>query len=135
MTATTVTQVIAPFRAQVTELVAGTGVPTYGWLPDDVAHLPVCVVGRPSLREADTAGMMTMTLDVTLLGRRIADEDAQAELDAQADQLFAVLGGTRNVRTDFGFLRCVGLLPGTVFVAGLECPAYIASVSTETLTC
>ena len=76
-----------------------------------------------------------MTLDVTLLGRRISDDDSQAELDALADQMFSTLGGTRLVRVDGLAMRCELMLPGTVLVAGLEYPAYIASVSTDTVTC
>jgi hypothetical protein len=78
---------------------------------------------------------MGVEMEVTLLGRRISDEDSQSELDALADQLFSVLGGTRNVRVDDAFYRCTLFLPGTVLVAGLEYPAYIATVTTDTVTC
>jgi hypothetical protein len=127
---------VVPFRRMVTTLVREkTGLPTYGYLPDDVAHLPCHVIGRPSMREFDTKGVMTLTLDVTLLGRRISDEDSQMELDVLADQLFIALGGTRSVKVDDSHLRCELMLPGTVIVAGLECPAYIASVSQEAMSC
>ena len=135
MPTATAVQVIAPFRRAVTALVATTKVPTYGWLPDSPAELPCQVVGRPSLRESGTAGVMTATLDVTLLGRRISDEDSQMELDTLADQLFLALGGTKNMRVGELIVRCTLFLPGTVPVAELTYPAYIASVSTETLTC
>ena len=134
MTAT-MTQVIAPFRADVAELLTATGVPTYQWAPDDPAHIPCQVIGRPSLRESGRPKIMLMTLDVTLLGRRASDDDSQAELDALADQMFMALGGTRLVRINGLAMRCEALLPGTVLVAGLEYPAYIASVSTDTVTC
>ena len=131
-----VDQFIVPFRRVVAALVRErTGLATYSYLPDDVAHLPCHVIGRPSMREFDTKGVMTMTLDVTLLGRRISDEDSQMELDVLADQLFVALGGTRNVKVDQGHLRCGLMLPGTVLVAGVEYPAYIASVSQEAMSC
>ena len=129
-------QFITPFRRMVTTLVRErTGLETYGYLPDDVAHLPCHVVGRPTMREFNTKGVMTLTLDVTLLGRRISDEDSQMELDVLADQLFVVLGGTRSVKVDDSHLRCTLVLPGTVLVAGQEHPAYIASVSQEAMSC
>jgi hypothetical protein len=127
--------VIASSRDQVAGHVSTVGLATYTYLPDDVAHLPCLVVGRPSIRESFTSGVMGVELDVTLLGRRISDEDSQAELDAYADQLFDVLGGTRNVSIDGAFYRCTLFVPGTVLVAGLEYPAYIATVTTETVTC
>ena len=126
---------IAEFRRSTIDALGsnvGTGV---GYLPDDVAHLPCHVVGRPSIRESRTPGVMTITLDVTLLGRRISDEDAQQELDALADELFIVLGGTKNRKVSGHQLRAVTVNPGTVIVAGLECPAYIATVSGEIVSC
>lgn len=127
---------VVPFRKKVTDLLRSRGaVPVYGYLPDDVAHLPCHVVGRPTITESGTPALMTLSLDISLLGRRIADEDSQAELDAYADQLFDLLGGTRSIRTGDIHLRCTGLLPATVFVAGNEMPAYIASVSMDALSC
>ena len=76
-----------------------------------------------------------MELPVTLLGRRVADEDAQMQLLALGDELFKVLGGTKNREVNGLFLRCESLDPGTVFVAGVEIPAYVATVDTEDLTC
>jgi hypothetical protein len=127
---------VSAFRKTVVDLVRSKGsVPTYGYLPDDVAHLPCHVVGRPTITESGTPALMTLNLDVTLLGRRISDDDSQAELDALADELFDLLGGTRSVKTNDTHLRCVQLLPATVIVAGNEMPAYIASVSMDALSC
>jgi hypothetical protein len=86
----------APRRAR--PVARRCSVPVYGYLPDDVAHLPCLAVGRPSARDSGTPAVMTMTLDATLLGRRISDEDSQAELDALADELFDVAGCTRGVK-------------------------------------
>lgn len=128
---------VVPFRqAVVTLLRSQELVPVYGYLPDDVAHLPCHVVGRPTVRESGTPAVMTMTLDVSLLGRRISDEDSQMELDTLADQLFVLLGGTRNVTVaNNNRMHCTGLLPATVMVAGNEMPAYIASVAMDALSC
>ena len=127
---------IQPFRSTVTEMLkTRCSVPVYGWLPDDVAHVPVLVVGRPSIRESRTPGISTLTLTVNLLGRRISDEDSQAELDALADQLFIVLGGTKNVKRNDLTMRCTQFLPGTVIVAGQEMPAYLADVAIEAVSC
>lgn len=130
------TSFIVPFRSTVRDLLRARGsIPAYGFLPDDVSHLPCHVVGRPSVVESGTPAVMTLTLDVTLLGRLISDEDSQAELDALADQLFEILGGTRLVRVDNSAIRCSAVLPGTVFVAGVEYPAYMATVSADIISC
>lgn len=128
--------IITDFRAAVVDVLTSTAsVPVIGFLPDDVAELPVLVVGRPSIREAGIKALMALSLDVTLLGRRISDDDSQAELDALADELFTNLGGTRNVKSNDLMLRCTLILPATVLVAGLEYPAYLATVTTDTMTC
>jgi hypothetical protein len=127
---------VIPYRRAVSDLLKlKMTTPLYTFLPDDVAHLPCLVVGRPSIRESGTSGVMTTTLDVSLLGRRISDEDSQQELDALADQLFEALGGTRNMRSGAIQLRCTVLLPATVLVAGQEMPGYIATVSAEIVSC
>ena len=127
---------IGEFRRAVYDALGSTSLPVYQWLPDDVAHLPCHVVGRPALRESGiSAGLATLELGVTLLGRRISDDDSQAELDALADELVKVLGGTRNREVSGVHLRCVALDPGTANVAGQDIPAYVATVNTETLTC
>jgi hypothetical protein len=127
--------VIVEFRRAVFDALGSTSVPVYGFLPDDVAHLPCHVVGRPLLRESGTAAVLTLELGVTLLGRRISDQDAQAELDALADELVKALGGTRSREVNGMHLRMTALDPGTATVAGVDIPAYVATVDTETLTC
>jgi hypothetical protein len=128
--------VIPEFRRSVAEtLRLGTSAPVYEWLPDDPAHLPCTVVGRPSIREGSSPAVMTLELTVTLLGRRIADDDAQAELDALADEMFTAFGGTRQVRTRGQFLRTIALEPATASVAGLDIPAYLATIAGEAMSC
>lgn len=127
---------IVEFRRAVTELLARTSsVPVIGYLPDDVAELPCLVVGRPSIQETATPALMRLSLDVSLLGRRVSDNDSQAELDALADQMFTNLGGTRNVKRNDLIMRCTLILPATVIVAGSEYPAYLATVTTDAMTC
>ena len=127
---------IVPFRAMVTKLLRTEGtLPVYGYLPDDVAHLPVYVVGRVSINESGTPAVMTLSLDVYLLGRRISDEDSQAELDAYGDELFDLLGGTRAVKVDDQAIRCTVLTAATVTVAGTEIAAYAATVAMDALSC
>lgn len=109
--------------------------PTYGYLPDDPAHVPCLVVGRPSMRESNLPAVMRMSLDVTLLGRRISDEDSQMELLVLADEAFAVLGGTRGLKVNDQHLACRSVLPGTVIVAGSEYPAYVLTVTLDAVTC
>lgn len=128
---------IGRFRRQLADLLRVEGsLPVYSYLPDDVAHLPVYVIGRPSTTESATPAVMTQTLDVFVLGRRVSDEDSQAELDAYADECFDVLGGTRGTKIgDRQGIRCTGVLAGSVIVAGAEIPCYSLSVATDILTC
>jgi hypothetical protein len=128
---------VVRFRRALTELVDQLGaLQTYGHQPDDVACLPCYVVGRPAARESSTPAVMTMTADVRVVGRRMNDADAQAELDTLADELFAILGGTRVVNIEgVGRLACRSFIPDTVFVAGLEYPSYRMSVSMDHITC
>jgi len=127
--------VIVEFRRAVLDALGATSVPVYGYLPDDVAHLPCHVVGRPAIRESGRPALLTLELGVTLLGRRVSDRDAQEELDALADELVKALGGTRSRELDGLHLRMTALDPGTATVAGVDIPAYVATVDTEALTC
>ena len=126
---------IVEFRRAVLDALGATSVPVYGYLPDDVAHLPCHVVGRPAIRESGRPALLTLELGVTLLGRRVSDRDAQEELDALADELVKALGGTRSRELDGLHLRMTALDPGTATVAGVDIPAYVATVDTEALTC
>ena len=128
--------ILGPFHAAVCELISnGSSVAVFTFLPDDPAEVPCCVINHPGGDEHATKGLMTLSLDVILLGRRISDEDSQGELLALADQLFAILGGTRNVSIgERTYLRCRRIIPSTVDVAGLTYPAYIATVQAEVLS-
>lgn len=128
---------ITDLRKALTDLLrAECSVAVYGWLPDDVAHLPVLVVGRPTLREGFTPSVMRQECDITLLGRRINDEDSQAELDALADETLNALGGTAGTKIlDSHLVALILERPGTVVVAGNEIPAYLFTVALDVSTC
>lgn len=128
---------ITTLRRLVRDLFRSEGsLPVYGFLPDDVAHLPCYVVGRPNIVESGTSAVMTVVMDVLVLGRRVADEDAQAELDGYGDEAFNILGGTRGTKiADGQLLACRRVTPATVNVAGLEIACYSLSVDTDILTC
>ena len=127
---------LAPFRASVLSFMAErASVSVFGYVPNDVSVLPCFVVGRPSARESGQAAVMTVTLDVSVLGRHIVYDDAQAELDVLADELWDLLGGTRSVVVDGGHWKCTGISPRTVTVAGNETPAYVAGISMDVLSC
>ena len=132
---------IADFRRDVRDLLrAECSVPVYGYLPDDVAHLPVIAVGRPGRTgRAARRRSATMTLDVTLLGRRISDEDSQAELDALADELFdarsAAPAASRSASPSPGCWPAPVSGPARVLVAGLDYPAYLFTVTVDISVC
>lgn len=128
---------IGPLRRKVRDLLRTDGtLPVYGYLPGDPAHLPCYVVGRPNITESGTAAVMTVTMDVIVLGRRDGDEDAQAELDGYGDEAFDIFGGTRGVKiADGQLLACRSVTAATVNVAGVDIPCYSLSVDTDILTC
>jgi len=127
---------LADFRRLVADVVTERcSPPMYRYLPDDVAHLPVIVVGRPSALPGSISAVMRMSLDVTLLGRRISDDDSQAELDAYGDELWFAFGGTRGIKVNDEHLACRAVEPGTVIVAALEYPAYTITITLDTLSC
>jgi len=128
---------IGPMRAKVRDLLRTEGtLPVYGYLPDDPAHLPCYVVGRPDITESGQSAVMSLSVDVFVLGRRIADDDAQAELDGYGDEAFDIFGGTRGVKIGDGqLLACRAVTAATVVVAGVDIPCYSLSVDTDILTC
>ena len=107
--------------------------PSTSGLSPTMAHIPVLVVGRPSAREG-RCHVMTSRWTSPCWGAGW-DDDAQAELDAYADELWTVLGGTRGVKVGDTHLACRGVVPATVAVAGLEYPAYLHTVTTDALSC
>ena len=120
------------------ELLRAEGpLPVYEHMPEDVAHLPVIVVGLPRLDESGINAVMVTTLDVVVLGRRLGDADAQAELLARADETLNVLGGTRGTKVgdDPQLLRCTAARPATYSVAGNDFPAYSFTVALDVTTC
>lgn len=112
-----------------------TSLPVFKYLPDDPAHIPCAVVGRPRLAEAAQPAVMDLSLDVAVLGRRVADDDAQAELDALTDDVVDAWGGTRGVKVDDVSFHQTGVEPGTVLVAGVEYPAYLVTVESSVMSC
>ena len=71
-------------------------------------------------------------MDISLLGRRTGDSDAQVELDNYADECFDAFGGTRGVKVGDGqLLACREVRPGVITVAGNDMPAYLFSVTLD----
>jgi hypothetical protein len=87
------------------------------------------------MRETGTAIVMRESLDVTLLGRRISDEDSQAELDALGDELSTPSGPPAASRSTTSLLTCRTFVPGTVVVGSSEYPAYLATVTIDIMSC
>lgn len=106
-------------------------VPTRQFVPDDVAELPCCVIGSPSGSSSVQPAIIDLSVDVFLIGRRHSDDDSYDELQTLADQLIAVLGGTRGRRA-FGVER---FEPRTMSVAGADVYAYVITVETQAVTC
>ena len=121
-------------RSLVYDIVAG-GVDehVYRWLPAAVDDVPCYVVGRPSSREGTSRAMCQVTVPVYALGRTLRDDEAQAELDAMGDRLHELLWKPpQTPGTSLRLERCDATV---IQIAGVDIPAYTASVVTATAYC
>jgi hypothetical protein len=116
-------------------LAAESTLPVFRYQPDDITQLPCLVIGRPGKTETELPSVMTMRLDIVLLGRRVNDDDSQAELDAYDDATFAALGSTRSFKLGDVQYRCVEGRAGTASVAAMDYPAYSYTVVCDISTC
>lgn len=66
-------------------------VPIHRLLPADVADVPAVVVGRPGIEYDGRVEVTSIT--VYVMGRTLADDDAQDELDELADTVLDALLG------------------------------------------
>lgn len=116
---------IREIRAGLAKALAGLDVPVWTFLPDDLNEIPCVVVRQPTM-QADVQ-LYAATVPVIVVGRRLNDEDAQAELDDLAD---AVVGGLRGPDVAISTIE-----PGTVTVAELVHPAYSVTVAVGRIDC
>lgn len=122
---------LAGTREHVYALVDGaTELPVYRWLPDSANDLPCFVIGRPDLDEGERRAMQQITIPVYVLGRTLRDNDAQHELDEQADVLAKLLW--RPPQEAGQSLRLTRLRATVVPVANVEIPAYTGTVVAAT---
>lgn len=133
---------ITELRGAVAQLLTGVSWPVHRWLPDDVAELPCIGVTRPSLSPDDAApgAIITGAVPVMVVGSRLNDTSAQADLDTTTDEIIQRFGGLAKViRIEDPLINSVRLdavTPTTVTVAGQEYPAYdLTVVATLTGTC
>jgi hypothetical protein len=116
----------------------GSAWPVHRYLPDDVAELPCIAVPRPRLTPGDKA-MITAAVVVLVVGRRLNDDDSQAELDDVADLVIERFGGiTRSIATEHPLVRrlvCDDVTPNTTVVAGLDYPAYALTITAHMTSC
>lgn len=127
------TAAISVTRQLVHALLAGAPVPLHRWLPGNVDDLPAIVVGRPSLTEGTSAALASITVPVHALGRTVRDDEAQAELDSLADLLVARLW--KPPQTEGVSLGLTSCTPGVIEIAGVDVPAYTATVAATTAYC
>ena len=79
--------------------------------------------------------MYDLEATVYVVGNRVGIADAENQLVALTDAVFAGFGGTRGVAVDGFHLSATSILPRTVTVAGLEYGAYFMSIESQTTTC
>ena len=121
-------------REAVYDIVAG-GVDehVYRWLPASADDVPCYVVGRPGTREGQSRAMLQSTVPVYALGRTLRDDEAQAELDAMGDRLHELLWKPpQSPGMSLRLERCDATV---IQIAGVEIPAYTASVITAAAYC
>jgi hypothetical protein len=101
--------------------------PVYRWLPGSADELPCLVVGRPDAgTDDDVPGVVRATCNVTALGRRDNDDDAQAELDDLGDYLLSTFWTPEPYEALSVLLDDVTATQTEV--AGLVIPSYTAAV-------
>jgi hypothetical protein len=121
-------------RQLVAGLLDGAPVPVHRWLPASADELPALVVGRPNVAEGEQAPAIIATIvPVFALGRRGGDDDAQRELDELADLLLARFW--QPPRTEGVGIRLQSIVAGVIEVAGLDIPAYTASLLCTSTYC
>jgi len=126
---------LAATRQRVFDLVNGsTELPVFRWLPGTTDDLPCFVIGRPDLDEQpNVRAMQQLTIPVYVLGRTLRDDDAQAQLDSLADELTDLLW--KPPQEPGQSMRLTRLRATVVPVAGVDIPAYTATVIAATAPC
>lgn len=128
------------FRDVVAHHLVGSSWPVHRYLPDDVAEVPCIAVPRPRLTPGPgTPSIPAGALIVLVVGRRMNDDDAQAELDEVADLVVARFGNlAKSVRLEDPLIpRLVvdDVSPSTVTVAGLDYPVYAVTIAASFTLC
>ena len=120
-------------RTLVHGLLKGAPVPVHLYLPGTADDLPALVVGRPNVAEGDQPAIIATTVPVFALGRRLGDDDSQRQLDQLADLLLARFW--QPPRTEGVGIRLLTITAGVIEVAGLDIPAYTASLLCTSTHC
>lgn len=120
-------------RELVHGLLVGAPHPVRKYLPGTADEVPMFVVGRPNVGEGDQPALMVTTVPVFALGRRTGDDDAQRQLDHMADLLLTRFW--QPPRTEGVGIRLVSITAGVIEVAGLDLPAYTASLLCTSTYC
>ena len=116
---------IAQLRAMLVKELSTLEWPVHQYKPDDINEVPCFVVDRPTV-EVDVQ-LYTVRCSVIVIGRRINDDDAQAELDNVTEQaMLAIRGPEINVST---------VDPIIAMVAELTHPAYRIDTSAGFINC
>jgi hypothetical protein len=113
----------------------GTNAAVWDHIPDDINELPCVVVGNPLARQTTTRVVFDMGCELFVIGKRSYADGTQAELRALADELWLLFNGTRVTSQDGVLLQVRNLLPRTLQIAGLDCPAYSLTVESSIATC
>ena len=107
--------------------------PVHLYLPGNADDLPAFVVGRPNIAEGDQAALIGTTVPVFALGRRLGDDDSQRQLDLMGDLLLARFW--TPPRTEGVGIRLQSITAGVIEVAGVDIPAYTASLLCTSTYC
>ena len=119
-------------RAQLPDMVV------HQWLPEDTPELPCAVVGRPVMVPSpDAANAILATTDVSIVGRRTTNDEAQQELDATTWLALQAYRGFRGIAVAGGAQRLIvtAVDPDLVAIANEEYPIYRISVDVHLVDC
>lgn len=129
---------IVEARAAVAHHLDGSPWEVHAFLPDDIGALPCIAVLRPHLSPGEQR-LTNAAVTVLIVGRRVGNDDAQAELDQVTDTVIARFGGLNHavyLESDLIHrLALTDVAPRTVTVSGTDYDAYALTLDATFTAC
>jgi len=126
---------IVEHRAALAALIGELPFPVHRTVPGDVAEVPCLVLGAPSVGQDSRPGILSLTSNIYVIGRRVDVAERDDELEEMCDMLLIQLGGSHGVMHDnlgFSFETATAQ---TLSIAGVDFPTYVVTVESSAVTC